>query len=60
MVIGIIGENCSGKTTLAAEIKKAFGAETVTGRDYLRMAKARAKPLPCSEISLTKLLREIT
>ena len=40
MVIGIIGENCSGKSTLAGKIKEAVGAEIVTGRDYLRMAKS--------------------
>ena len=40
MVIGIIGENCSGKSTLAEEIKNTIGAEIVTGKDYLRMAKS--------------------
>jgi len=40
MVIGIIGENCSGKSTLAEEIRKAIGAEIITGKDYLRMAKS--------------------
>ena len=38
MVIGIIGENCSGKSTLAAFIRDAVGAELITGRDYLRSA----------------------
>ena len=40
MVCGIIGENCSGKSTLAEKIKEAIGAEIVTGKDYLRMAKS--------------------
>ena len=40
MVIGIIGENCSGKSTLAEAIKDAIGAEIITGKDYLRMAKS--------------------
>ena len=40
MVIGIIGENCSGKSTLAEEIKNTIGAEIITGKDYLRMAKS--------------------
>ena len=40
MVIGIIGENCTGKSTLANELKKTIHAETVTGKDYLRMAKS--------------------
>ena len=43
MVIGIIGENCSGKSTLADEIKKAFHAEVITGKDYLRMAKSESE-----------------
>ena len=40
MVIGIIGENCSGKSTLAGRIKDAVGAEIVIGKDYLRMARS--------------------
>ena len=43
MVFGIIGENCSGKSTLAAEIRNATGAEIVTGKDYLRMAKSESE-----------------
>ena len=43
MVIAIIGENCSGKSTLAAEIQKVIGAETVTGKDYLRLAKSESE-----------------
>ena len=43
MVIGIIGENCSGKSTLAGRVRDAVGAEIVTGKDYLRMAKSEAE-----------------
>ena len=43
MVIGIIGENCSGKSTLAEAIRKDFHAEIVTGKDYLRMAKSESE-----------------
>ena len=43
MVFGIIGENCSGKSTLAEMIKTEFGAEIVTGKDYLRMAKTESE-----------------
>ena len=43
MVIGIIGENCSGKSTLANEIKKEFDAEVVTGKDFLRMARSESE-----------------
>lgn len=43
MVIGIIGENCSGKSTLANEMKKVLGADIITGKDYLRMAKSEGE-----------------
>jgi len=43
MVIGIIGENCSGKSTLAEKIKAKFGAEIVTGKDYMRLAKSESE-----------------
>ena len=40
MVIGIIGENCVGKSTLAAEMQKRLGGQIVAGKDYLRLAKS--------------------
>ena len=43
MVIGIIGENCSGKSTLAEAIGSELHAEIVSGKDYLRMAKSEAE-----------------
>ena len=43
MVIALIGENCSGKSTLAEKIKNALGAEIITGKDYLRMAKSEGE-----------------
>ena len=43
MVIGVIGENCTGKSTLAEEIKRQIGAEIVTGKDYLRLAKSESE-----------------
>ena len=42
MVIGIIGENCTGKSTLAEEIRKRLGGQIVTGKDYLRLAKSES------------------
>ena len=42
MVIGIIGENCSGKSRLAEAIQRSLGAELVSGRDWLRMAKSES------------------
>lgn len=43
MVIGIMGENCSGKSTLAEEIQKTIGARIITGKDYLRLAKTESE-----------------
>ena len=43
MLIAIIGENCSGKSTLAEKIKETIGAEIITGKDYLRMAKSESE-----------------
>lgn len=39
MVTGIIGESCTGKTTLADKLKPLLNAEVYTGKDYLRFAK---------------------
>ena len=45
MVFGIIGENCSGKSTLAEKIMETLGGEIITGKDYLRMAKSEGGAL---------------
>lgn len=39
MVIGIIGESCTGKSTLADKLKHLLLAEVYTGKDYLRLTK---------------------
>ena len=39
MVIGIFGESCTGKSTLAEKIDTSFPCEVFTGKDYLRLAK---------------------
>lgn len=39
MVIGIFGESCTGKSTLAERIATGFPCELFTGKDYLRLAK---------------------
>ena len=57
MVIGIIGENCSGKSTLANEIKKELNAEVITGKDYLRMAKTESEAVTLFQ---EKLLRSVS
>lgn len=42
MVIGIIGENCTGKSTLAEAVQATIGGRIVTGKDYLRLAKSES------------------
>jgi cytidylate kinase len=39
MVIGIFGESCTGKSTLAEKIAASIPCEVFTGKDYLRLAK---------------------
>lgn len=39
MVYAIIGESCTGKSTLAEKLKEKTNAEIYTGKDYLRLAK---------------------
>ena len=45
MVIGIFGENCSGKSTLAGMMGASLPAEIVTGKDYLRMAASESEAI---------------
>lgn len=42
MVIGIFGESCVGKSTLAVALKERLDATVYTGKDYLRLAKNEA------------------
>ena len=42
MVIGIFGESCTGKSTLADKLKESLHAEVYTGKDYLRLEKNEA------------------
>ena len=39
MVIGIFGESCTGKSTLAEKLAASLNCEVFTGKDYLRLAK---------------------
>lgn len=39
MVIGIFGESCTGKSTLADYLKAELQAKVFSGKDYLRLAK---------------------
>ena len=40
MVIGIFGESCTGKSTLAEKIAASLPCEVFTGKDFLRLAKS--------------------
>ena len=42
MVIGIFGESCTGKSTLADKLKESIHAQVYTGKDYLRLEKNEA------------------
>ena len=41
MVIALIGESCTGKSSAAEYIKEKLNAEVYSGKDYLRLAKNR-------------------
>lgn len=43
MVICLMGESCTGKSTAAEDIKKETGAKIFTGKDYLKLAKNEAE-----------------
>jgi len=63
MAFDIIGENCTEKSTLAEEIKTEFGAEIVTGKDCLRMAKPDVillnGPSSAGKSSIAKALQQL-
>lgn len=54
VVIGIFGDNCVGKTTVANEIKEDINATVYCGKDYLKLAKSENM----AEIAFKKLLKE--
>lgn len=39
MVIALIGESCTGKSSIAEALRAQAGAEVIAGKDYLKMAK---------------------
>lgn len=43
MVIGIFGESCTGKSSIAEELKKRINANLYTGKDFLKLAKNEAE-----------------
>lgn len=43
MLMAIIGESCTGKSTLAEKVNEDLKAEIVSGKDYLRLAKSESE-----------------
>lgn len=56
MVIGIFGESCTGKSTLADRLKELLCAEVFSGRDYLRLAKNEVMAKKLFEKKLSQAL----
>ena len=54
MVICLIGENCTGKSSIANALAARLSAELVTGKDYLRLAKSETE----AKRAFTALLTE--
>lgn len=54
MVIAVIGESCTGKSTLADMLAERLGAKIYSGKDYLRLAKGENE----AKAAFTKLLEE--
>ena len=54
MVIGIFGESCTGKSTLAQRLHEELGGTIYTGKDYLRLHKQEA----VAQEAFRTLLRE--
>ena len=42
MVIAIIGESCTGKSSIAGELAKRTNARVFTGKDYMQLARSEA------------------
>ena len=42
MLVALIGESCTGKSTAAETLGRLLNAEIFTGKDYLRLAKNEA------------------
>lgn len=43
MVIALIGESCTGKSSIAQEFKKRLSADVIAGKDYLKMARSQSE-----------------
>ncbi len=53
MLVVIIGESCTGKSTLADRLSNRLEAKIFTGKDYLRLAKNEKE----ANVSFTEILK---
>lgn len=58
MVIGIFGESCTGKSTLAEKLSSNLPCEIYTGKDWLRLAKNESIAKALFQKKLKNALRE--
>ena len=42
MVIALIGDSCTGKSTIAKQLAQHLSAEVYSGKDYLKLAKSES------------------
>lgn len=56
MVIGIFGESCTGKSTLADKLKESINAQVYTGKDYLRLEKNEVAAKQCFQRKLREAI----
>ncbi len=42
MVIALLGDSCTGKSTIAEKLASQLSAEVYSGKDYLRLAKSES------------------
>lgn len=57
MLIALMGDSCTGKSTVAKLIAKKNGAVIFSGKDYLRMAKSESE---AASIFKAKLSQAVT
>lgn len=57
MVIGIFGESCTDKSTLADKLKENLDAQVYTGKDYLRLDKNEAAAKHAFQMKLSEAIK---
>lgn len=54
MVIALIGESCTGKSSVSKELQNKLNAKIYSGKDYLRLSKSEEE----SKLQFKKLLKD--